>query len=103
MKKETKRLKVIKAAQKKHDEVQEMKDLIAKIDARKAEIKLEQRDRDKTRKPIINPHEQTQPKSKGLEVESMENLQSYTNKEVDDYLAGSVIMENYNATKNNWD
>ena len=85
------RLEMIKAAAEKA----QMKKVIKDIDSRKAAIKEEMRLHKKLTKSVKKAEHQA-PKS--LEAFSEENMY-YTEKETRDYLAGTSIMETYEAMR----
>jgi len=89
------RLEAIAAAVKKSDEEREMKEIMAKLDMRKAKIKAKQKE------DII-----CRPKNSHGSFESDPDTiprKRYKNPD-QAYIDGSVMMENYNATKSSeWD
>ena len=90
---------MIKAAAKKAEARKKIKECMANVKARKKSIKEELKMHKKLTKSMK--------KSQHLAPSSLdafsESSMYYTEKEVNDYLAGSTIMENYHATKNDWD
>jgi hypothetical protein len=93
------RIQMIKAAAEKNQERRLMKNTVAKLDKRKKKIGEEMRLHKKLTRSVQKAGHQ-QPGS--LDCFKEENM-FYTDKETQDYIAGSSYMDVYNEMKNDWD